>query len=66
MPLKRKPRPESDPSIDIESQFYTDVELAAYYRVSRNTIWTWAKNGLIEKLSIGRVTRFRRVPETAK
>lgn len=39
----------------------TPAEVAALFRVSRQTIWRWSKDGTLEAVQLGpKITRFRR------
>ena len=40
-----------------EERYYTPPELAATYRVTRQAIWNWIKQGRIKAIRLGTVYR---------
>jgi excisionase family DNA binding protein len=44
----------------LQNELLTVTEVAAYFRVSRVTIWRWCQEGLIPAFQIGRSWRISR------
>ena len=42
------------------NELLTVKEVAAYFRVSRVTVWRWCQQGIIPAFRIGRIWRIRR------
>ena len=50
--------PEVSPSWQSDCPLYTVDEVAAIFKVTRRTIWRWADDGRIERIRLGRLSRY--------
>lgn len=45
--------------LKVESPLLTPDEVASKYRISKVTLWRWAKDGLLKPVKMGRKTFYR-------